>query len=254
MDHKLYGKEQYYDMWYELFKESLRGMCIGTGGAVEVSGERNVLKILKNNHSSDFRTLFDVGANTGEYTKMLLECFPEAAIHSFEPAGKTYQRLKENIQSPNVILNNFGISDSISESVLYYDKECSGLASLYERQLDYFGIDFGRKETVKLDTLDHYCAVNGIERIDLLKMDIEGNELNALKGAERLLAGNRIENIQIEFGGCNIDSRTYFRDFWNLLHNDFHVYRILQDGLREIPRYGERLECFITTNYLFMRK
>lgn len=32
MDEKLYGKERYYDMWYELFKESLRGMNIGIGG------------------------------------------------------------------------------------------------------------------------------------------------------------------------------------------------------------------------------
>ncbi len=48
MNDKLYGKEQYYDMWYELFKESLRGMGIGTGGAIEASGERNVLDRLKN--------------------------------------------------------------------------------------------------------------------------------------------------------------------------------------------------------------
>lgn len=255
MNDKLYGKEQYYDMWYELFKESLRGMGIGTGGAIEASDERNVLDRLKNSAKGGrCKTLFDVGANAGEYTKLLLEYFPEATIHSFEPAVKTYCMLKENIQGSNVVLNNFGISDKITEGVLYYDREGSGLASLYNRQLEYSGIDFDMQESVKLDTLDHYCEMHGIDRIDLLKMDIEGNELNALKGAERLLAEKRIENIQIEFGGCNIDSRTYFRDFWNLLHNDYKVFRILRDGIREIPRYGERLECFVTTNYLFMMK
>ena len=60
--------------------------------------------------------------------------------------------------------------------------------------------------------------------------------------------------IQIEFGGCNIDSRTYFRDFWNLLHEDYSAYRILKDGLWEITNYTERLECFCNTNYFFAHK
>lgn len=47
MDNKFYGQERYYDMWYELFKESLRGMCIGTGGSVAASGEINALNTLK---------------------------------------------------------------------------------------------------------------------------------------------------------------------------------------------------------------
>lgn len=85
-------------------------------------------------------------------------------------------------------------------------------------------------------------------------MDIEGHELYALKGASTLLSEKRISNIQIEFGGCNIDSRTYFKDFWNLLHNDFNVYRVLQDGLWEITKYSERLECFVTSNFLFVKK
>lgn len=46
MNEKLHGKEQYYEMWYELFKESLKGMNIGRGGNTETSGEKNVLKVL----------------------------------------------------------------------------------------------------------------------------------------------------------------------------------------------------------------
>ena len=76
MNKNLYGKEQYYELWYTLFKESLSGMSIGLGGAVETSGEENVLKMLKTKYK--VKTLFDVGANVGNYTKLLLEYFPEA--------------------------------------------------------------------------------------------------------------------------------------------------------------------------------
>ena len=87
-----------------------------------------------------------------------------------------------------------------------------------------------------------------------MKIDIEGNEYKALRGGMKLLTEKRIKAIQIETGGSNIDSRTYFRDFWDLLHNDYSVYRILQDGIIEVLVYEEYLECFITSNWLFVQK
>ena len=83
---------------------------------------------------------------------------------------------------------------------------------------------------------------------------IEGNELNALHGAQRMLDEGKIDVIQMEFGGCNIDSRTYFRDFWNLLSAKYKVYRVLLDGVEEITEYRDILEIFFCTNYLFVRK
>ena len=64
----------------------------------------------------------------------------------------------------------------------------------------------------------------------------------------------KIDVIQMEFGGCNIDSRTYFRDFWNLLSAKYKVYRVLLDGVEEITEYRDILEIFFCTNYLFVRK
>jgi hypothetical protein len=84
-------------------------------------------------------------------------------------------------------------------------------------------------------------------------LDIEGHELNALKGAKEMINKNAIDFIQFEFGGCNIDSRTYFQDFFYLLKNKFKIYRILTDGLFEIVEYKETHEVFITVNYLAER-
>lgn len=103
-------------------------------------------------------------------------------------------------------------------------------------------------------TLDYYCQNHNIDEIDFLKMDIEGNEYKALLGASGLLKQKKIGVIQIETGGANMDSRTYFRDYWNLLHEDFNVFRILQNGFKKIEKYEEELECFITTNWLFIKR
>jgi hypothetical protein len=71
-----------------------------------------------------------------------------------------------------------------------------------------------------------------------------------LNGANQMLQLGKIDFIQFEFGGCNIDSRTFFRDFYHLLNEKYKIYRILKNDLIEINQYSEMNEIFITTNYL----
>lgn len=255
MNAEMFGKKETYELWYELFRMALKGMNMDLEGDIYSSGELYVCDLLKKLGIDGKGVFFDVGANVGEYTRTLEEHFPEARIHCFEPAQETFKVLKENVgANKNIVLNNIAIGNKIEERELYYDYETSGLASLYKRQLDYFKIELSESEMVNVGTLDDYCERNNVDVIDLLKMDIEGNELKALQGAERLLGERRIHVIQMEFGGTNIDARTYFRDFWNLLHENYYAYRILKNGLWHITRYTERLECFCCTNYLFINK
>ena len=102
---------------------------------------------------------------------------------------------------------------------------------------------------VTIKKIDDYLAENQISYIDLLKLDIEGNELQALKGAEDSLKNGKIKAIQFEFGTCNIDSRTYFRDFWYLLSDRYNIYRLLKDSLYPVTYYSEYDEVFATINY-----
>ena len=258
---RVFGTGEFFNLWQNLYQLSLRGMNFGGGSNVFTSGEFATMNILRDNIGvRNEPVIFDVGANIGNYTALLMTVFPNAQIHSFEPAKETFSNLQKNI-APNlarysgkVQLNNFGLSDSPTKATLHYDQLNSGIASLYNRQLDYFGIDYSKSETVELSTLDNYCAENNIDRIDFLKMDVEGHELSVLKGSAKMLAESRIDNIQIEFGGCNLDSRTYVRDFWNLLHDKFRMFYMLADSLREIVNYQETLEVFTTTNYFFHKR
>lgn len=173
--------------------------------------------------------LFDVGANVGTYTVLLNQDFNDnSKIFSFEPSKFTYKILTQNTQQfENVKLYNFGFGDKNASFTLYSNKERSGISSLFKRRLDHFNIDMDIKEDIEIKTIDNFCNDNNIAGIDFLKLDIEGNELKALNGAKAMLENHKVNYIQFEFGGCNIDYRTYFQDFNYLLKDNYHIYRIV---------------------------
>ena len=251
------GKKRYQSLFEYLFNLSLKGMNYGNGGDFYESGELSVLTYINEKFSSEKSlTLFDVGGNVGNYSKVLSEVFTKKAIiHSFEPSKKTFILFLETTNKiSNIIPNNFGMSDSENSQLLYTNKDGSGLASVYKRKLEHFGISMDKSEEIKLSTLDIYCKMNDIDRINFLKIDIEGHELNALYGAIELIKNKKIDYIQFEFGGTNIDSKTYFRDFYYLLNDNYKIYRILKDGLFEIATYKETYEIFSAINYLAIKK
>lgn len=257
--HKLFddriGRLDSQPAFEDLHRLALTGMNIGGGSHVADSGEEHSLRYVQGKLArvSD-PMIFDVGANVGLYAQMLTRIFgPAAVVHSFEPSRKTFERLTKNTRSlANVRRHHFGLGGERGTSVLFSNADESGIASVYKRRLDHFGLEMGKREEVELRTLDAFCDEQGITHIHLLKMDVEGHELEVLHGAARMLAG-RIDFLQFEFGGCNIDSRTFFQDFFYLLKDRYRLYRVVRDGLCPIPAYRETQEVFITTNFLAER-
>jgi FkbM family methyltransferase len=196
--------------------------------------------------------VFDVGAHKGEWTRAMLRARPGiAAIHAFEPSAHHWPVI-EAIGDPRVHLVKQAASDRDGDATLYTCAPGSPLASLALRRLDHMGIVFDQTEAVETVTLDGFIARHAIAEVAFAKLDIEGYELMALSGAARALEGKRIRALAFEFGGCNIDTKTYFRDFWRLLTGfGYRIHRIAPGGrLWPVPSYGEAQECFLITNYL----
>ena len=105
-------------------------------------------------------------------------------------------------------------------------------------------------ETVRLSTLDEYCAEQGIEQIDLLKLDVEGHELAVLRGGQKMIQEGRIKRIQFEYGPCNIDSRVLLRDLFTFFETlEYDVYKITPRKLVKLRAYDRRLEYFQYKNF-----
>jgi len=150
--------------------------------------------------------IFDVGSHLGEYAEMIIHKLNKIKIdyeiHLFEPQKACFSVLLNKFQGfSNIKLNNFGVSNRNGEATLFYDKETSGLASLYQRNLDYCNIQLDKTERIILKRLDEYIESNNIDHIHFIKLDIEGHELKALEGLGNYLNDSFIDYIQFEYGG-----------------------------------------------------
>jgi FkbM family methyltransferase len=236
---------------------SLRGMNFGGGSTARASGELQAAALLAHLRRPEQRlVIFDVGANAGQYAVAMAQMLEGPLdVFSFEPSRATFESLVGAVSAyPSIKPYQLGMGARRETVVLYSNEPGSGIASVFQRRLEHFGVHMTLEERVELSTVDEFCQEHGVAHIDLLKLDIEGNELGALEGARGMIARGAIDLIQFEFGGCNVDSRTYFQDFFFLLDPTYRIHRVLRHGLARVDTYGELHEVFTTTNYLAMRR
>lgn len=132
----------------------------------------------------------DVGANIGYFTNLFLRLAPKGKVFAFEPCKKTFYVMVKHITAKERVLPfNIGISDKKGGALLYIS-ESHPQNAMYEQdntvgtQLTYFL------------PLDYFLTG---KHVDFIKMDIQGAELKALKGAERVLQQNKNIKLLLEF-------------------------------------------------------
>lgn len=205
---------------------------------------------------SEINLAIDIGGNVGAYAAELRRKNKNTEIHVFEPSSTNVRLMEESFKGDDLLkIVQLAVSDKSGEATLFSDKQGSGLGSLTKRKLDHFFISLDVTEKIKTIRFEDYWATClNSRKIDLVKIDIEGHELFALQGFGDALKVTNV--IQFEFGGSNIDTRTYFQDFWYFFaDHGFDIYRITPLCAVRISNYSERDEFFAApTNYIAVRR
>lgn len=194
--------------------------------------------------------IFDVGANVGEYTIYAKKVCPKASIYSFEPVTNTYNELQDN-------LNKHGIKDvqTIKKALTNSNgtlkiNTYNGSAHSTLHQLK--GVNNESVGVEEIDSVigDQFMKTNQIDFVDFLKLDIEGSEMDALKGFEEALRNKRIKIIQFEYGYINISTRTLLCDFYEFLGDMGYDLGKIYPRKVEFRKYDFKHEDFMGPNYL----
>jgi FkbM family methyltransferase len=190
-------------------------------------------------------SIFDIGANTGVYALVAKTVNPSSNVYAFEPVERVFEKLEENIKLNNYKIRaiNKAVSNSDGTAVIYdTPSEHTYSVTVNENRLPS-----GTKEvvqtTIETITLNSFIKQNNINRVDLIKIDVETHEPEVLEGLSNYLTQFRpsmlIEILNEEIGdrvnyilqGLDylyfiIDDRTGARQVEKITKSDYYNYLV----------------------------
>ncbi|HHB78798.1 MAG TPA: FkbM family methyltransferase [Saprospiraceae bacterium] len=251
---KIFARPIFAKMNMTIARYGLRGLGILNYSSHELTGESHFLSWFINNYSP--KTIFDVGANKGDYSELCRKYGFIGHIYGFEPNPITYKKLKALETDKNHFFN-IGFSNKPGSFELFYEKgkDESTHATLYKESIPADNTKIVSCE-IELKTVDQFVHEQNIKNIDLLKIDTEGNEYKILIGAKKTIEADIIRAIQIEITGINVISRVFFKDFFDLLSPKYNFFRLLPNSFLPIDEYNEFLflELFAYQNIIAIKK
>jgi FkbM family methyltransferase len=257
----VFCRKLFYRFNYHVYKIALRGIGLFNSEGNNVTGERYFLQQLQ--MKVNIRTVFDVGANTGEYTMDVRRYFPRAIIYAFEPHPQTYKKLTKNITKNHFHPYQLALGekkgsiklwDFAQDAVLKHTQPTSTLASVHKDVISGLHKQKAMSYSVPITTVDNIVKQERVDRIDLLKIDTEGSEFSVLQGAKEMIKKGKIAIIQFEFNEMNAYSRVFLKDYIDFL-SDYAFFRLMPHGFYPMGEYRPSThEIFAFQNIVAIHK
>lgn len=206
-------------------------------------------------------TVLDVGANHGHWSSSCVALLGKrATVYAFEPSTGAFDRLRSSTRElTNVHPFQIGLSGTDCEmDILVSDSvsEKSSVEAETATTLHAHISDF-RRERQRFVRGDGFCLEQGIEHIDLLKVDTEGHDLQVLAGFKSMISRGQVGAIQFEYNRMNIFTKYMLHEFYDYLNNKctndgYVIGRIYPKNVGFKP-YSVHDENFVDGNFLAIR-
>lgn len=147
----------------------------------------------------EYRTVVDIGANVGQFALFARERYPKANIFSFEPLEDCWSTFNTIFQhDPNVQLLRYGIGPANTSAAMNVTnaKDSSSMLAPATTQAEVFGTKVSTTKKVELRRLANVLRADQVVSPALLKIDVQGFELDVLRGCEELLSS--FETVYVE--------------------------------------------------------
>ena len=200
-------------------------------------------KYLKKNYK--FKNSADIGSNTGYYSNMLLKISDK--VFSFEPIKYHCINQKKIFKNRNITVYNFGLSNEQSRKKLYIPNNNDPEASFINKNYDFY-INF-----VNIKKGDHIFKN---KKIDFIKIDVEGYELNVLKGLiSQIKKFKPFLLIEIEkrhnenfIKVFNFLKKFNYKIYYLTKNNDLK--EIYTDNMKKFFKHNQKLKVLNTDRYI----
>ena len=169
--------------------------------------------------------IFDIGTNHGQFIDLYLKIIKDLSIHDyeihcFEPNISLAEKLKK-LKNPNIFINNLAISNEVGEKKFFINDE-DQKSSFYN-----FANHKGKvKEIiVKTTSIDEYCKLKNINKINIIKVDTEGAEPEVLEGSRKMIINDKVDCIYSELSLGKLYENRYLSisSLEKYLHDKFQL-------------------------------
>ncbi len=142
---------------------------------------------------AEAKVIFDVGANIGQTAERYLKLYPAAQIWSFEPVPEMFAQLQSRFAGNKQIHPvPLALGDAVGTATMNLSKGSQTSSLLMHKNRT------GKTIQIRTDTIDNFCASNAVERIDVLKADVEGMEGKVFMGAAEMFRRRSVRLILTE--------------------------------------------------------
>ncbi len=211
---------------------------------MDENGEKRLMAALA---PFEIKTVFDVGAYKGHWSLAAIPVVQPDVLHAFEPVPRSFKKLTRNLgNQTNCNLHQLALGDGPDTIQIIFNAEKPTRSGFHARTRKYEGL-----EIIDVEVIDGagFCRANGVETIDLLKIDAEGHEKHVLRGFESMLAEGKIRAIQFEYSPVGT---IYDVSLWELYElfeaHGYIVGKLFPEGVAFAP-FDTLTETVLGPNY-----